>query len=150
MILSRGHVIGFGLVAVVAVYATWPGEDSLNYSSCEPKGALSQLSANVYGRFFWEKALSRARELADMKTTKKFLAEADRQGRRADQQLEEFYAKHPGLAPTPAQRTAERLREQADRIEEQDNLKRLFSMERKMKTQARNCVRVITKKLDAM
>jgi hypothetical protein len=36
------------------------GFDTLDYSSCEPKGGLSQLSAQIYGRFFWEQALTRA------------------------------------------------------------------------------------------
>jgi hypothetical protein len=45
------------------VWATWPGSWALN-SSCEPRTALSQLSATLYGRFFWEQQLQRAREQA--------------------------------------------------------------------------------------
>jgi hypothetical protein len=147
--LSPGLVIGFGLLAAVAVYGTWPGADSLDYSSCEPKVG-SQLSAKIYGRFFWEQALTRASELADMKTTETILADAERQARQNDQRLEEFYAKNPSIAPTPAERTAQRLRERADRIEAQDGLNRIFTMEREMKTKALNCVQVITQKLRTM
>lgn len=150
MPLSRGHVFGLGLLAAVAVYTTWPGADTLDYSSCEPKGGLSQLSANIYGRFFWEQALSRAQELANMKTTETFLADAERQARRSDQQLEEFYAKNPSIAPTSAERAAKRLREQADRIEAQDGLNRIFTMEREIKAKALDCVQAITQRLRAM
>ena len=150
MALSRVQVIGFGLLAAVAVYATWPGADALDYSSCEPKGGLSQLSAKIYGRFFWEQALNRARELADMKTTEAILADAERQEKQNDRRLEEFYAKHPSIAPTPAERTAQNLRERADRIEAQEGLNRIFTMEREIKARALNCVQVITQKLRAM
>jgi hypothetical protein len=49
VLLNRGYVVGFGILAAVAAYATWPGADSLDYSSCEPKSGLSQLSADIYG-----------------------------------------------------------------------------------------------------
>jgi hypothetical protein len=150
MPLSRGHVFGFGLLAAVAVYATWPGSDTLDYSTCEPKGGLSQLSAQIYGRFFWEQALTRARDLANMKTTETFLADAERLAKQNDQRLEEFYAKNPSIAPTSAERTAQRLRGQADRIEAQDGLNRIFSMEREIKAKALDCVQAITQKLRAM
>jgi hypothetical protein len=150
MPLSRGQVIGFGFLAAVAIYATWPGADTLDYSSCEPKGGLSQLSAKIYGRFFWEQALTRAGELADMKTTETFLADAERLARQNDQRLEEFYAKNPSIAPTSGERTAQRLRERADQIEAQDGLNRIFTMEREVKAKALNCVQVITQKLLAM
>jgi hypothetical protein len=149
MPLPRGQVFGFGVLAAVAIYATWPGADTLDYSSCEPKGGLSELSSNLYGRFFWEQALTRARELANMKTTETFLADAERQVRQNDQRLEEFYAKNPSIAPTSADRTAQRLRERADRIEAQDGLNRIFTMEREMKAKALDCVQAITQKLRA-
>jgi hypothetical protein len=120
MPLSRGQVFGFGFLGAVAIYTTWPGADTLDYLSCEPKGGLSQLSSNLYGRFFWEQALTRARELANMKTTETFLADAERQVRQNDQWLEEFYAKNPSIAPTSGDRTAQRLRERADRTEAHD------------------------------
>jgi hypothetical protein len=150
MPLSLGHVFAIGLLAAVAAYVTWPGADTVDYSSCEPKSGLSQLSANIYGRFFWEQALTRAREQANMKTTETFLADAERQARRNDQQLEQFYAKNPSIAPTSAERTAQRLREQADRVEAQDGLNRIFAMEREIKTKALDCVQAITQKLRAM
>jgi hypothetical protein len=134
----------------VALYATWPGADTLDYSTCEPKSGLSQLSANIYGRFFWEQALTRARDLANMKTTEAFLADAEQQTRRNNQQLEELYAKNPSIAPTAAERSAQRLREQADRIEAQDGLNRIFAMERGIKAKALACVQAITDKLRYM
>lgn len=150
MRLSRGQVFGFGVLAAGAMYATWPGTDTLDYSSCEPKGGLSQLSAKIYGRFFWEQALTRARVLANMKTTETFLADAERQARQNDQRLEEIYAKNPSIAPTPADRIAQRLREQAERIEAQDGLNRIFAMEREIKAKALDCVQAITQKLHTM
>lgn len=150
MALSPGAVIGLGFLAAVAVFATWPGADTLDYSSCEPKGGLSQISANIYGRFFWEQALTRARELAGRKTFEAMLADAERQARQSDQRLEEIYAKHPQMTPSPAERTAQRLREQADRIETRDALNRMISMERETTGKALNCVQVITQKLRAM
>lgn len=150
MPLYRGQVIGFGLLAAVAIYVTWPGADSLDYTSCEPKGGLSQLSAKIYGRFFWEQALARAKDLADMKTTETYLADAEQRVRQNRQQLDELYAKNPSIAPTASERTAQRLREQADRIEAQDGLNRIFNMEREIKAAGRNCAQVITQKLRAM
>lgn len=134
----------------MAVYATWPGADTLDYSSCEPKGGLSQLSANIYGRFFWEQALTRARELAGSKTLETFLTDAERQTRQNDQRLEELYAKYPQMAPSANERTAQRLREQADRIETQDALNRMISIEREITGKALNCVQIITQKLRVM
>lgn len=150
MPLSRGLVFGFGCLAAVAVYATWPGADTLDYSSCEPKGGVSRLSADLYGRFFWEQALTRARELANMKTTEMRLADAERLARQNDQRLEELYAKYPSIAPTSAERTAQRLRERADQIEAQDGLNRIFAIEREIKGKALDCVQAITHKLRAM
>lgn len=150
MPFSRGQLLGFGFLAAVAVFATWPGADTLDYRSCEPKGGLSQLSAGIYGRFFWEQALTRARELANMKTFETFLADPERQARKNEQRLEEFYSKNPSIAPNSAERTAQRLREQADEIESQDGLNRLFTMERGIKEKALNCVQAITQKLRAM
>ncbi|RTE93069.1 hypothetical protein D6B98_10575 [Bradyrhizobium sp. LVM 105] len=148
--LSRGQLLGLGFLAAVAVYATWPGTDTLDYRSCEPKSGLSQLSAQIYGRFFWEQALTRARELANMKTTETFLAEAEQKARTNNQRLEGFYAKNPSIAPSNAERTAQRLREQADQIEAQDGLNRIFSMERQIKARALDCVQAITEKLRVM
>jgi hypothetical protein len=85
-----------------------------------------------------------------MKTTETFLADADRQVRQNDQRLEEFYAKNPSTAPSSADRVAQRLRERADRIEAQDGLNRIFTMEREMKARALDCVQAITQKLRAM
>jgi hypothetical protein len=150
MPLSRGQFIGVSFLAAVAIYATWPGADTLDYSSCEPKAGLSQLSAEMYGRFFWEQALTRAKGLAGMKTTETYLADAEERARQNRQQLEELYAKNPPIAPTPAERTAQRLREQADRIEAQDGLNRIFNIEREIKAEALNCVQVITQKLRVM
>jgi len=150
MPLSRGHIVVFGILAIVAVYATWPGADTMDYSSCEPKLGLSRLSAEIYGRFFWESALTRAEGLAGMKTTEGFLADAEQRARQSNQRLEEFYTNYPSLAPTAAELHAQRLREQADRIEAQDGLDRIFNMEREMKAKALNCVQVIRQKLRAM
>ena len=35
----------------------------VDYRSCAPKSGLSQLSATLYGRSFWEQALTHARDL---------------------------------------------------------------------------------------
>lgn len=150
MPISRGHVLGFSLLAAVALYATWPGYNSLDYSSCEAKSSLSQLSANIYGRYFWEQALTSAHRLANMKTTQSRWADAERIERQGEQLLEEIYAKHPSLAPTSAERAAKRLRERADQIEAQDSLSQFSAMEREMKASVLNCVRIITQKLRDM
>jgi hypothetical protein len=150
MPLPWGQVIGLGILAAVAFYATWPGTDTLDYSSCEPKSGLAQLSEKIYGRFFWEQALSRAGELANMKTTESYLADAERQVRLNDQRLEEIYAKNPSIAPTAAEQTAQRLREQADRIEAQDSLNRIFATEREVIAKALGCVQAIKQKMLVM
>lgn len=150
MPLTRGHVIGSAMFVAVAAYATWPGADSLDYRSCEPKSGISQLSEAIYGRFFWEQALTRAKSLAGMKTTESYLAEAEEQTRKHRLQLEEFYAKNPSIAPSLAERTAQRLREQADRIEAQDGLNRFFDMERGIKARADDCARAIQQRLRTM
>jgi hypothetical protein len=85
-----------------------------------------------------------------MKTTEAFLEDAKRQAAQNEQRLEEFYAKHPSTAPTSAERTAQRLREQADQIESQDSLNSIFSMERNIKARALNCVRAVAEKMRAM
>lgn len=150
MTVSRGQVLGLGLLVVVAIYITWPGADTLDYSSCEPKSGLPQLSANIYGRFFWEQALTRARALANMKTTEAYLADAERQTRQNDQRLEEIYAKNPSIAPRASDRAAQRLRERADRIEAEEALNSIFAMERGIKVKALSCVEAITQRLRAM
>ncbi|WP_126256939.1 hypothetical protein [Bradyrhizobium sp. LVM 105] len=85
-----------------------------------------------------------------MKTTETFLAEAEQKARTNNQRLEGFYAKNPSIAPSNAERTAQRLREQADQIEAQDGLNRIFSMERQIKARALDCVQAITEKLRVM
>jgi hypothetical protein len=148
--VSPAKIIGLGALAAVAVYVTWPGADTLDYSSCEAKAGLSQLSAKIYGRFFWEQALTRATELADMKTTEARLADAERVVSQQNQRLEDLYAKNPSIAPSAAERTAKHLRERADRIEAQDGLNRIFAIEREIRAKALNCVQVITQQLRAM
>jgi hypothetical protein len=36
----------------------------MDYASCEAQAGISKLSAKLYGRYFWERALARARDLA--------------------------------------------------------------------------------------
>lgn len=141
---------GLGALAAVAAYATWPGADTMDYASCEPKAGLSQLSETIYRRFFWEQALTRARELARSRPLETILSDAELQTRQNNQRLEEFYTKYPQMAPSAAERTAKRLRERADQIETQDALSRSLSMERAITEKALNCVQVITQKLRAM
>jgi hypothetical protein len=143
------------IAAAVAAYATWPGEDRLDYRSCEPKSGLSQLSATLYGRFFWEQALTRARDLAanteklDRDWAKMFEdRQRAREGDRRNQ--EDLYTKFPDIAPTGSQRSAQSLRDQADRIEEQETLNHLRSNDQKVITDARRCERAIIEKLRMM
>ena len=74
--------------------------------------------------------------------------EAQRDRKR--QTLEEMYSKYPTMAPTASQRTAERLRDQADEIEGRAGLDQLVSMHRKFAADARRCEQVIIGKLRPM
>jgi hypothetical protein len=120
----------------------------MDYSTCEPKkSGLSQISESIYGRYFWEQALTRAKELARSSTFENFLQESDRRTQQNDQRMEELYRKHPQIAPSSAERTALRLRDQADRIEAQAGLDRVISMQRDIRAKASNCVQEITQRL---
>ena len=148
--LSPGKLFGLAILAALAVYATWPGTDTMDYTTCEPKAGFSHLSASIYGRFFWEQALERARALAGRKTMEDILRSAERQTKQRNQSLEEIYKKYPKMAPTPDERAAQRLREQADQIEQRESLNRLYSMEREITTNALHCEQVIVQKLRNM
>ena len=152
--LISGPFILLAILVGLAVYATWPGQDTLDYLSCEPKSGLSQLSATLYGRFFWEQALTRARDLATgMESSDRDLAkmlDPAKAQRERDRRDREIYAIDPKMAPTDAERAAQRLRDQADQIEAQDVLNKILSRDRKIITDARRCQQVIADKLRTM
>jgi hypothetical protein len=52
--------------------------------------------------------------------------------------------------PQSAERTAQPLRGPADRVEAQEGLNRIFTMESEIKAKALDCVQAITQKLRAM
>jgi hypothetical protein len=153
---TRGKMILLAIVLVLAVYATWPGDNSLDYSSCEPKSELSKLSATIiYGRFFWERQLTLAHDLAvsleDLnESRKKMLADARAHKEQTRQIIEDIYAKQPDMAPTAGARAAQALRERADQIEEQELLDHFSHIEGPMIIEVRHCEQVIREKLRHM
>jgi hypothetical protein len=139
------------ILLALAAYVTWPGGSSLDYSSCEPKGVLSQLSATIYGRFFWEQQLSHVRHLAtDIKSLDASWAKMSDAGQKPNQDLEDLYAKYPNMAPSASERAAERLRRSADRIEAQAALDQIFSFDKQALADARRCEQAIIEKLRTM
>lgn len=153
--LTRGKMTFVAILLALASYATWPGDDSLDYRSCEPKSSLSQLSAAIYGRFFWEQALAGTRYLAadTEKLDQTWINMSDTaksQKEKNDREIEEIYAKYPKMEPTAAERSAQRLRDQADQIEGQEGLNQFLSTDRKVIADARRCEQVIVAKLQTM
>jgi hypothetical protein len=154
MSLSRGKVI-FGVIAVaLAAYATWPDDQSLDYKSCEPKGIFSELSATLYGKSFWEQARARAHSFAvgieELDKDFAKMLDPTQAQRERDARDQDLYAKFPEMAPSPAERAAQRLRDQADRIESQEIINRQSAIHQKMISDARRCEAIISQKLRAM
>jgi hypothetical protein len=133
--LTRGKTLFLAVLMAVAAYATWPGQDTLDYSSCEPKSGLATLSAKLYGRFFWEQALTRASDLA---------TGTERLDANLARMLATAKTRKEGLS------TPERLREQADQIEAQETFDQLSSTNRRIVANARHCEQVIMGRLRTM
>jgi hypothetical protein len=137
-----------GFVAL-AVWATWPGSWALN-SSCEPRTVFSQLSETIYGRYFWEEQLQNARdEAVAAEKLADDVAKTFPRGpiEKYDTELENIYAKHPELAPTPGERAAQRYRDLADQIEAREAYNQELSSVQKMATDIRRCERTIAQTL---
>jgi len=133
---SRGQKICLAIGAVLAIYLTWPGGATLNYSTCEPKSGLSQLSATLYGRYFWETALTHARELA---------LGLEKQN---NDWAKTFNSSK--LQPNAGVTEAERLRDRADQIEAQQAWNHLSSMYASSIANVRQCEQLIVARLRLM
>ena len=121
------------VIVVLAVgsgwWLTWPPDQRALGDSCRPDGILSAASEGLYGKIFWRgqfDAFQRARiyeegeparRAAWYKNLERISQEAREVAARAQQDL---YAKHPQLErkKSSAEREAEALRAEADRIEE--------------------------------
>jgi hypothetical protein len=133
--LTRGKMLFLAVLVALAAYATWPGKDTLDYSTCEPKSGLATLSAKLYDRFFWEQALTRARDLAT-----------------GTEQLDANLVRMFEIAKMrkAGESIPERLREQADQIEARETLNQLSSRNRRVVADARHCEQAIIEKLRTM
>jgi hypothetical protein len=153
--LSGGKLVLLAGFAAVAVYATWPGADTLDYSTCEPRSWLSRMGASIYGRFFWEQELRNMRELAhgiqelnqDWAEITNSATVRNEKTRRA---LEEMYAKHPNMAPSESEQLAQELRDHADQIEAQGFIDKFSNINRGIIAEANHCEQIIVEKLKQM
>jgi hypothetical protein len=159
MSVIRDHkLLLAGAVIALGVWATWPGSWALN-SSCEPRTTLSQLSATLYGRFFWEQQLQRAREQATAadKLTNDIAnnfgsnrAEIEKLNRTLEEYnrtLEDIYAKYPNMAPSPGERAAQHYRDLADQIEANEFSAQQFALSQKMASDIHLCEKKIARML---
>ena len=144
LLSRRGKLILIAGIGIVAVYATWPGRATLNYGTCEPMSGLSQFSAMLYGRFFWEKALARADELAAS------FQELDRDLRKTFDDAKASRERSREIIQDPSEHTAQWHRDQADQIEEREAMNLLSSMHQEGIETALRCKRVIAEKLRGM
>jgi hypothetical protein len=110
--------------AVLVTWFAWPGSNELN-GSCEPESLFSRLRADLFGQYFWERQRediqSRASSAenwdSDIAAAN---ASNDAELENSKRLLEEFYARFPDMAPSPAARRAQELRDTADKIEKQE------------------------------
>lgn len=83
--ISAGKLVVAAVALGVAVYATFPTGNFLNYDTCAAQSGLSELSEEIYGRFFWERAREQTREIArGMTDVHKSLYDAARTSARTD------------------------------------------------------------------
>lgn len=131
MIAWKMRVLG-GLVvsAILALAALRAPSKLMVNQSCEPDGPVAKLKSAVQGRAFWERQLEHldrdvAWHAAVPARRARLNSELDRLNSELDRRVTEFkeyreklYAKYPDLRPSPAQRAAEELRDQADELED--------------------------------
>ena len=114
--------LGLGVFALLVV-GLLPAEELAITTSCEVEGLLPRLRASLQGDRFWDGQLrhldARVQWLID-EPLQKARAEADLAEvvAEADAFLEEMYEKYPETRPSPVERAATALREEADMLEQ--------------------------------
>jgi hypothetical protein len=139
--------------ALLAVWFMWPGSHELT-ANCEPESIFSSMRAMLFGKVFWEQQLDAVRTKAKaadnwdttMATVDSSLKESLDKSRA---ELERLYAQHPDLAPSPAERRAQQLRDLADAIEAQDVATRTSLAKHAESEKYRTCENIIVEKLRA-
>jgi hypothetical protein len=147
-----GRIIFAVIVVGLGAFLTWPSGKSLDYNTCEPDAGFSLISEKIYGRYFWEQALAKAKDSAA--AWPRFVEEQREMDRKIQADVEEATrkerddtAKYPGMGPSSAEQAANALRDRADAIEIQAGTDRLVALMNRNEQQALHCVDVIKKKL---
>jgi hypothetical protein len=149
---GREKIIAAGIVIGLSVYLTLPSGRALNYETCEPKGALTWVSEQIYGRSYWKEALAEARRSADAWpriAQQRRQMDLDVQARMEEfrKKERELTAKYPGTGPGPAEQAADVLRDRADQIEINAETDREIAIMNRNEQDALHCVAIITNKL---
>jgi hypothetical protein len=121
-----GARLGLGTLIVSLLglvgWLTWPAHSEFDVLRCAPDGAVARLSATLYGRAFWRSrlvAVEAERRLAE--GWDHLQAEIDTRIKRTlswnEDGLKSLYARHPELAPTPAELATSRAQEASEATE---------------------------------
>ncbi len=145
-------VVGLGLFA----FYSWPREDQLDLATCSPKNAMASTSALVHGNRFWRLQLAEINKLIELtenwdarkNAVQPALDQADRTLEGINEQIDKAYHDHPSLG-LPPNRTAERLRQLADKIEADDADRWMRSKMEEQLPALKRCKSIIEQRLSA-
>ena len=148
--------IGSIFLLVSYLYLSSPDRIVINDSG-EIEGIINKARSTVQGKAFWEEQLHVAKselewELAEPER----LAELERQENQKSKDLqklfEEAYERFPEIRPSPTERLAEALRENADRIERASARKSLLSILEEIRSrriaEIRRAIQIIEDKIE--
>ena len=139
----KGKIVAVALTIAAGAYLTWPGKDILSYTSCGPKSFFAELSAMMYGRSFWEQALTNARDsVAFHESEKKRVIETFEAARIQRARIRQALQSHASNS-SAAHRHADALRDRADDIESNETLRLLSEIHSRAITNIRWCEEVI-------
>lgn len=129
-------------------WSTWPAANQINVQSCFPQGLWANLSAKIYGNWFWRTQLAdvsdrrHAAETWDQNQAR--IADIIRQ---SEAKINAMVEQFPSLATTNADIAAMQLRSLADKIESEEANRIVSEMMRKRVPALQRCEAAIIERV---
>lgn len=134
------------IAAVVAgVWMTWPGNNSVDFATCEPDGIFSLISSDVYGEYFWNAQAVKIQD--DIAATRDVIDSWKHLGSIADNSQSQKQAlrtdRFQKFISDETQQRATRLRDEANKMEVDEGIRSITDTYRRGLEADEHCEAII-------
>ena len=143
----------FGFLILIFLYLNFSSPDKVVVdSSGNISGLINNLRETIQGNGFWEKQLQVAKsdlewELSEPKRQAELDNELNQIMKETDESMEDMYREFPDMRPSKAETQAEKLRDRADEIEQQELDRELELMRQEAIIELKHIIPAIKEKL---